>query len=108
MRVKKITITIVVLFSFLHLISCSTSTPQSLIIGKWQLKGGLGTWEFFKDGTLKVVGYKNEVFEGKYMFVEADQIKFEYGIYTKETTKIAVSRNELTFITLERTFQRIE
>jgi uncharacterized protein (DUF2147 family) len=78
--------------------SCSPK-PENPIVGKWKNIDGTETMEFFKDGTVSLVG-KEMSLGGTYKFVDTNRMKLEYGDLGAWMgpiiTTISISGNELT------------
>jgi uncharacterized protein (TIGR03066 family) len=93
--------------------------PKDLIVGKWEPAddGGKGiVIEFTKDGALRF-SYKDQTFDGKYTFLDDDNIDVELtalGQTKKTKMKVKVTKDELITIedsggkTKEGKFKRIK
>jgi|SRR2546422_1525652 len=75
-----------------------TSTPGAGIVGKWIVVDTTQTLEFFKDGTVNVVGGGASA-AGNYKFVDEKRLRLDLGgvgLAKSQLYGIAVSTNELT------------
>ena len=95
---KKITYSILLVILVLFVVSCGSS-PEKMIIGKWEDPMTGESMEFFKDGT---VVEEEDTFgrsTGTYKFVDERHIKFIYffGEVIAEITFL--SKNELAIST---------
>src|SRR5262245_12042918 len=94
----KTTISLVLLTCVALLVSGCSSSPQSLIVGKWQAAapGGKITAEFTKDGkaTLTMFG---QPLQGTYKVNGSDELEWTLnGKTTKHKMKVTATELELT------------
>ena len=79
----------------LALAACST--PEKLIIGKWQMLEGFDSIEFFQDGTFAVnglIGLGGKVGNGTFKFMDEAHLKLEGNVAMEIT--ISISTDNLT------------
>lgn len=79
---------------FALLASCS-SGPEVDILGQWKEIGGMETWEFFKDGTVRIKAEGIFDVRAKYTFVGNGRIKLERD-GASDLVKVSVSAGQLT------------
>jgi hypothetical protein len=93
----KLTLRIVVAACLVLLVACGSS-PQSLILGRWEVEGAPTkmTAEFKSDGTA-TINILGQTIQGTYKLNGADELEWSMnGISTKAKVKVTATDLELT------------
>lgn len=69
------------------------SNPENKIIGKWQEIEGTETLEFYKDGTISIVGDISAT--GNYKFIDDNTMRVDFGSLGSIVLKTSISNDEL-------------
>lgn len=91
---KKSLIICILMVIILFISGCTNlSNPENIIIGKWQEIEGTETIEFYKDGTISIVG--DISVNGDYKFIDDNTMRVDFGSLGSLVLKTSVSNDEL-------------
>jgi len=78
-------------------VSACGSSPQSLIVGKWEVESAMKmTVEFSRDGTAKITMF-GQTLQGKYKLNAENELEWTMnGISTKSKAHVTATELELT------------
>ena len=86
---------VLAIFAAVLLFSACSSSPQSMIVGTWQLEGPMKVaYEFHKDGTVKLLAMGRSV-DGTYKLVGDSVLEMPTGEGGIEKIKVKLSADEL-------------